>query len=85
MTVHISTTVKNGSTRMTIAGRLTQPNVRELEKACSSARGRLVVDVSDLRYADDVGVSRLLQLTTDGAQLEGASPFVELLLEGGHG
>jgi hypothetical protein len=60
---------------------LTQPNVAEFARECSAGSGKLIVDVSELRFADDAGIAQLLDRIANGAQLKGASPFMELLLQ----
>jgi anti-anti-sigma regulatory factor len=83
MTVRITTAVEDCATRISVAGRLTARDVSELEKACASTQGPLILDVSDLLFADEAGVDELLHLATaTGVQLLGISPYVELLLQG---
>jgi hypothetical protein len=65
-----------------IHGRLVGPAVQELERVCRDASGPLVLDVTHLMSADDVGLAALRRLVTDGAQLIGLSPYLALLLEG---
>jgi ABC-type transporter Mla MlaB component len=83
MSVRITTTVNSHTTRLAIAGRLTEPAITELEKAYSDAKGPLTLDVSELLYVDRAGIAELLRLATHGAQMQGASPFIELLLNSG--
>ncbi len=82
MTVRITTAVEDCATRISVAGRLTERDVSELEKACSSVEGPLILDISDLLFADKAGVGELQHLATTDAQLLGTSPYVELLLHG---
>jgi hypothetical protein len=81
MSVRITTIVNCRTTRLAIAGRLTQPDIAELHKACATARGTLTLEVSELLYADRAGVAELLRLVANGARLQGASPYIELLLQ----
>ena len=79
MTIRISTTSPE-ATRMTIVGRLTESAIGELEEACARVSGPLIVDVSDLRSADQAGEGCLRRLALEGACLEGMSPYMELWL-----
>ena len=67
-----------------VAGRLSGEGVEELGATCRSAagRGRLRLDLSALLQADEVGLALLRSLREAGTELAGASPFIQLLLEG---
>jgi anti-anti-sigma regulatory factor len=82
MAVRITTAVEDRATLVSVAGRLTAQDISELEKACSSAQGPLLLDLSDLLYADDAGVGELRYLETKDAKLLGTSPYIRLLLHG---
>lgn len=81
MSVIITATNDTGTPRLAIAGKLTSGAVSELERACGSANDSLVLDVSDLRFADEAGVAQIARLTASGARLEGVTPYLELLLQ----
>jgi anti-anti-sigma regulatory factor len=83
MTVRITTVVEDCATRISVAGRLTARDVSELDDVCAATQGPLILDVSDLLFADEAGVGELLHLATEtDVQLLGISPYVELLLHG---
>jgi anti-anti-sigma regulatory factor len=82
MTVCITTAVEGRTTRVSVAGRLTARDISELEKACSTVQGPLLLDLSDLLYADEAGVGELRHLAAKDAQLLGTSPYIDLLLHG---
>jgi hypothetical protein len=63
-----------------IHGRLAGGAARELEQLCRDASGLLILDVTHLLSADDVGVATLRRLVIDGAQVSGMSPYLTLLL-----
>ena len=65
-----------------IAGHLCGRAVAQLKAACKSIEGPLVVDLSSLLYADDEGIVAIRAIIDKGATIQGASPFIELLLEG---
>ena len=65
-----------------IHGRLAGAAVGELQRVCREAPGSLVLDVTYLVSADDLGLATLRGLVGDGAHLGGVSPYLALLLEG---
>ena len=68
-------------TVVNIAGRLTGREVDQLEKACNTIEEPFVIDLSHLLFADDEGINAIRWISEKGAQIQGASPFVQLLLE----
>jgi ABC-type transporter Mla MlaB component len=54
-----------------------------LREAVAQARprGRLTLDVTDLRYADASGVELLCAFDADGVMLSGATPYLQALLQ----
>ncbi len=67
-------------------GRLAGPWVPELRRTAESwlARGlRVCLDISELTYADNEGISLLRDLRVREVRVCGASRFVAELLEGG--
>jgi len=75
------------STMLRLEGRLTRHEAETLEKACAeciSTERDLVLDLSGVRYADDVGAALLRRLRAANAVLSNATPFLsELLMEEG--
>ena len=65
-----------------VVGHLSGPAVPQLKAACNAIKGPFVVDLSSLMYADDDGIGAIRTIIEEGASIQGASPFVELLLEG---
>lgn len=74
-------TYGEGMTTVKIDGQLAGESTRDLLQACAPIPGRLVIDLSDLHFADDEGVKTLSSLKARGADLVGARPYVEMLLE----
>lgn len=64
-----------------IAGRLTGTAIAELNKACDPIENSLVIDLSSLVFADEDGLNAIHAIVDKGAQVHGASPFVQLLLD----
>ncbi len=74
--------ISNGlMTVMRIAGRLSSTAVAHLEKACNPFEKPAVIDLSNLLFADDDGINAIRAIAEKGAQVRGASPFVQLLLD----
>jgi hypothetical protein len=68
-----------------ISGRLTGTAVTQLKKACGSIEDPFVMDLSNLLFADDKGLDAIRAIVNKGAQVQGASPFVQLLLDSAPG
>ena len=80
MTLRISSNEPGPTPRLKLDGRLTGEEVLELRRACTAAEGRLVLDLTDLHFADRQGVTVLRELRAQGAQLVGVSHYLGLLL-----
>lgn len=61
-------------------GWLTGRSVLDLQAACAALEGSLVIDLTDLRFADEDGVSLLRRLRLNGARLVGAGLFMAAAL-----
>jgi len=81
MTLRITPAGSGPSATLKVDGRLTSEEVAELRHACDRVEGRLTLDLSGLQSADRQGVSALQELRTKGAELIGASPYLQLLLD----
>ena len=81
MTLRITPAGPGPSATLRVDGRLTSEEVPELRIACARVEGRLVLDLSGLQSADRQGVSVLQALRTKGAELIGASPYLQILLD----
>ena len=64
-----------------ISGRLSSPVVAQLYQACDQIEDPFVIDLSSLLYADKKGIAAIRAIADKGAQIHGASPFVQLLLD----
>jgi anti-anti-sigma regulatory factor len=80
MTFRISTIEADPATGLKLDGRLTAEVVPELRRVCAELRSSVVLDLTDLRFADRLGVSVLRELKAQGAQLIGISHSLGLLL-----
>ncbi len=84
MTIRVSTEVGKTMTTIRIDGQLTSTGVDDLRGACESANPPLRLDLSGLRSADSDAIRALESLSEAGAELHGASPYInQVLLEAG--
>ena len=81
MSVRIVREVESGTTVLGIAGWLSGEHSRDLEREYGKAVGPVVLELSQLRSSDQSGVTKLLDLASRGAEIRGASGYVDLLLK----
>ena len=82
MTIRVTTEAGKAVTSIRIDGQLTSTSVPDLMAECESAHPPLRLDLSGLRSADSDGIRALQSLSEAGAELHGASPYInQLLLE----
>ena len=65
-----------------VSGRLTGPAITQLSDVCEPMVGRFVLDLSNLKFADDDGVEAIRALRERGAEIRGASYFIKMLING---
>ena len=63
-----------------VAGRLTGHAIAQLSDVCEPIDGNYVLDLSKLMFADDAGAEAIRTLREGGADIRGASSFIELLI-----
>ncbi len=81
MRFRIDTEHEDDRTTLKVSGTLSGPAVDELDRICRLVDGPLRVDLGELMTVDGFGVAFLRHLAGNGARLEGASPYVRLLLD----
>ena len=82
MTIRVTTEAGETVTTIRIEGQLTSAGVPDVRASLESVSRPLQLDLSGLRSADRDGIRVLLSLAEAGAELQGASPYVnQLLLE----
>jgi anti-anti-sigma regulatory factor len=81
MNVRVTRTIDGFRTVLQIAGRLDSVGVSLLEEESRSVAGALVLDLSQLVSADEAGIEMLRQLVARGAELKGALPYVQMLVD----
>ncbi len=64
-----------------VAGRLQSVGVALLDEENRSVEGALLLDLSQLVSAGEAGIEKLRELVSQGAELEGASRYVQMLLD----
>jgi anti-anti-sigma regulatory factor len=65
-----------------VSGRLTGSAITQLSETCEPMKGRFVLDLSKLKFADDAGVELIRTLCERGAEIRGASYFIKMLING---
>jgi len=80
--IRITATVRGGVTTIKVDGRLMSEDTEELMRVCEGCDVPVVIDLSDLTFADDEGVEVLKKLRAGGATLVGARPYVAMVLKG---
>ena len=78
--LRITKTLKGSLVTIKADGRLVSGETEVLSEACEGHPGALVVDLSDLHFADDAGIRVLQDLKAQGARIVGARPYVSLQL-----
>jgi anti-anti-sigma regulatory factor len=81
MKLRISQTQQGPTTVIQVDGELIAEGAAEFERVCAAARRPLTLDLTGLLMVDDAGRRVLRALIHENAQIAGASPYVELLLE----
>ena len=81
MDIRIDFNSYGSDTFVHIAGRLCGSAVAQLKEVCDPIEDLLVIDLSSLLFVDDEGIIALRAIADKGVQVQGASPFVQLLLD----
>lgn len=81
MSVRITKSVDSETTVLSVAGRLVSEDVGELKTEFQGIKGPVALNLSDLQSSDPSGTAILLEIASLGAELRGASPYIELLLK----
>ena len=61
-----------------LSGRLAEESVAEARQVCSSATPPLLIDATELQGAGADGLGLLVELVTEGAQVEGLSGYLAM-------
>lgn len=86
MVVRITKTADVDMTVLRVDGRLHSRNVAGLKNEYRSIDGPVILDLSDLRFADATAIGVLRDIAATGVRIQGASPYIKLrLMEGASG
>ncbi len=78
--IHITDTTELDRTIWRVDGRLTADDVSVLDRRCGEVGKPHVLDLTGLQSADSVGSEELRRLASDGVEIRGASPYIQLLI-----
>ena len=81
MSIRITRISEPHETVLHIAGRLMSEDVGELTKEFQGIDGPVTLNLAGLQSAAPDGVATLLEIASLGAELRGASSYIELLLK----
>ena len=81
MTIRITRREVPQAVVVELHGWLTEEALGEFERLCAATEGPLRLDLTHLAGVDEAGLRALRSRRTAGVRLEGASPYVKLLLE----
>ena len=81
MPFRISQEQSAGAGTFRLAGRLTGDAIDVLVDACMEIAAGMILDLSEISYADNAGVKALGALRARGAVLQGSRPYLALLLK----
>jgi len=80
MTLRITPSGPGPPATLALDGRLTRDEVAELHRAVAEVGAKVMLDLTGLQFADQLGVRALRELKAQGARFTGASPYIELLI-----
>ena len=82
--LRIDINTKESGDVLELSGWLAGSTVTQLTDVCESTGGMFVLELSKLKFADDVSVNTLRKLREKGAEIRGASAFINLLMNEEH-
>jgi hypothetical protein len=66
---------------VSVAGKLEERYVAELQEHCAAAATAVILDLSDMNSADKAAIHWLNERLEQGYEIRGASPYIKLLLK----
>jgi hypothetical protein len=81
LTIRINSRQTPDGAVIELHGWLNQEALDELQKLCASTIGPYRLNVSQLAGSDQVGLVALRSWIAAGSRVEGASPYIQLLLD----
>jgi anti-anti-sigma regulatory factor len=82
MSIRINIEPEATVTVLQIAGELDRTTAGQLTETIESIEGNIVMDLSELIFADEAGVDAIRSLKDKGTDIRGASAFIRLLVKG---
>jgi len=82
MDIRIDIETKGSVDVVHVSGRLIVSSVKQLTDACEPMEGNFVLDLSNLVFADAAAVDAIRSLREKGVDIQGASTFIKLLIDG---
>ena len=82
MEIRIDIESEGPETVLHVSGRLTGSAITQLADTCEPIKGRFVLDLSKLKFADDDGAEAIRTMRERGAEIRGASYFIKMLING---
>ena len=79
--IRISSRRIDSGTKVSVAGKLEERHLVELQQHCAAAATAIILELSELKSADKVAIRWLGTRVAGGDEVLGASPYVKLLLE----
>jgi hypothetical protein len=83
--IRISVTKQQKDTVVTIDGDLVTSELGELKQVRGSISGGVFLHLENMNSADAESIAELRDWIEDGALTRGASPYIQMLLEGASG
>jgi anti-anti-sigma regulatory factor len=80
MNIRIDKETEGNEIVLHVSGRLADGAIAQLTNVCESINDHYVLDLSMLMFADDAGAEAIRTLREGGANIRGASSFIELLI-----
>jgi len=81
MTIRIDVESGRAGVILRVAGVLAGSAIKQLTDVCEPIEGHVALDLSKMKLADDAGIQLLRSLREEGAEIRGASAFINYLLD----
>jgi hypothetical protein len=78
--IRIDKKIEGNAVVLHVAGRLAGDAIAQLTDVCESVDDHYVLDLSKLMFADDEGAEAIRMIRDGGANIRGASSFINLLI-----
>ena len=82
MNIRIDIETKGNVDIVHVSGRLVMSTTKQLTDVCEPMEGNFVLELSKLMFVDNEAVEVIRSLRKKGAEVRGASTFIELLIDG---